>query len=212
MYNTNIYISQPNWGLHPLLFYCWLLRPCFLPFWYSLAFLFFPVLIACFQLYLPTFCTYKKSLVWLLSPIEFYSGHLIFMFCSCLPGADHAKSPCLTCLRILVLGPSTTPPILNWNGLCILVGLPRWHSGKESACQCRKCNRCSLDPWIRKIPWRRKWQSTPVFLPGKIPEGWWVIIYGVRHDWAHTHTHTLCMPISLSWYLAFTYLLSFSQL
>ena len=24
-----------------------------------------------------------------------------------------------------------------------------------------------VDPWVRKIPWRRKWQPTPVFLPGK---------------------------------------------
>ena len=27
--------------------------------------------------------------------------------------------------------------------------------------------RCGFDPWIRKIPWRRNWQHTPVFLPGK---------------------------------------------
>ena len=46
-------------------------------------------------------------------------------------------------------------------------GLPRWHSGKESACQCRRCKRCEFNPWIGKIPWRRKWQSTPVFLFGK---------------------------------------------
>ena len=44
------------------------------------------------------------------------------------------------------------------------LGLPRWPSGKESACQCR---RRRFDPWVRKIPWRRKWQTTPVFLPGK---------------------------------------------
>ena len=40
-------------------------------------------------------------------------------------------------------------------------GLPPWLSGKESACQCR------FKPWVRKIPWRRKWQPTPVFLRGK---------------------------------------------
>lgn len=101
MYSTNIYISQPNWGLHPLLFYFWLLRPCFFFVCFFTILIqpcipFFPVLIPYFQLYLPTFCTHKKSLVWLLSLIEFYSGHLIFMFCSCFPGADHAKSPCLT--------------------------------------------------------------------------------------------------------------------
>ena len=45
-------------------------------------------------------------------------------------------------------------------------GLPRWLRGKESACQCRKCG---FDPWVRMTPWRRKWQPTLVFLPGKIP-------------------------------------------
>ena len=48
-----------------------------------------------------------------------------------------------------------------------LTGLPRWHSGKESACQCRRHKRWGFDPWGRKIPWRRKWQPTPIFLPGK---------------------------------------------
>ena len=46
----------------------------------------------------------------------------------------------------------------------LLSRLPRWRSGKESACQCR---RPRFDPWVRKIPWSRKWQPTPVFLPGK---------------------------------------------
>ena len=36
--------------------------------------------------------------------------------------------------------------------------------GKESACQCRRLRRCGFDPWVGKIPWRRKWQPTPVFL------------------------------------------------
>ena len=38
-------------------------------------------------------------------------------------------------------------------------------SGKGSSCQCRRPRRCECNPWVRKIPWRRKWQSTPVFLP-----------------------------------------------
>ena len=42
--------------------------------------------------------------------------------------------------------------------------LPWWLSGKESACQCR---RCRFDPWVRKIPWRRKWQPTAIFSPGE---------------------------------------------
>ena len=49
----------------------------------------------------------------------------------------------------------------------VLYHSTRWHGGKESACQCRRCWRCEFDPWVEKIPWRRKWQPTPVFLPGK---------------------------------------------
>ena len=45
-------------------------------------------------------------------------------------------------------------------------GLPRYLSGKESASQCR---RHGFDSWFRKISWRKKWQPTPVLLPGKIP-------------------------------------------
>ena len=46
-------------------------------------------------------------------------------------------------------------------------GLPRWYSGKESACQCRRHKRHGFNSWVRNIPWRRKWQPTPVFLPRK---------------------------------------------
>ena len=47
-----------------------------------------------------------------------------------------------------------------------LRGLPWLLSGKDSTCQCR---RHGFKPWAGKIPWRRKWQPTPVFLPGKFP-------------------------------------------
>ena len=53
-------------------------------------------------------------------------------------------------------------------------GLPKWLSGKKkkkSTCQCRRHRRCEFNPWIRKIPWRRKWQATPIILPGK-SNGW----------------------------------------
>ena len=41
----------------------------------------------------------------------------------------------------------------------------QWLKKKNKpTCQCR---RCGFDPWVGKIPWRRKWQPTPIFLPGK---------------------------------------------
>ena len=51
--------------------------------------------------------------------------------------------------------------ISTWS---LFTGLPRWHSGKESSCKCR---RCRFHAWFRKILWRRKWQPTPIFFPGK---------------------------------------------
>ena len=50
------------------------------------------------------------------------------------------------------------------NPSIISVQLLRWLSGKESTCQHR---RRGFNPWAGKIPWRRKWELTPVLLPGK---------------------------------------------
>ena len=52
--------------------------------------------------------------------------------------------------------------ILKYDG-----GLPRRCSGKESTCQYSRHKRRNFDPWVRKIPCRRKWQPAPVFLPGE---------------------------------------------
>ena len=49
-------------------------------------------------------------------------------------------------------------------------GLPRWLSGKESACNSGEAGDKGQevqDPWVKKFPWRRAWQPTPVFLPGE---------------------------------------------
>ena len=43
-------------------------------------------------------------------------------------------------------------------------------SRKEPACQCRRYKRGGLNPWVRRIPWRRAWQPTSVFLSGESQE------------------------------------------
>ena len=45
--------------------------------------------------------------------------------------------------------------------------LRRWHIDKEFACQSRRHKRCGFDPWVGKIPWRKKWKPMQVFLPRK---------------------------------------------
>ena len=56
-------------------------------------------------------------------------------------------------------------------------GFPGGASSKEPTCPCERGKRHRFDPWLGKIPWRRKWQPNPVFLPGeshgrRSPEGY----------------------------------------
>ena len=75
--------------------------------------------------------------------------------------------------------------------------LPRWHSGKEFACQCKSCG---FDPWVGKILWSRRWQPTPVFLLAKFHGQRRLVSYS---PWGckgsdkteHTHTH---IPVAVS--------------
>ena len=46
------------------------------------------------------------------------------------------------------------------------LGFPGGASGEDSTCQCER-HKIRFNPWVRKIPWRKKWQPTPVFLPGE---------------------------------------------
>ena len=69
----------------------------------------------------------------------------------------------------------------------------RWRSGKESAYRFRRRQRRGFDPWVRKIPWSRKWQRTPVFLLGKFHGQRSLVGYSPRGhkeldttEWAHT--------------------------
>ena len=45
-----------------------------------------------------------------------------------------------------------------------ILGFPGGSAGKESACN---AGDPGFDSWLGKIPWRRKWQPTPAFLPGE---------------------------------------------
>ena len=78
-----------------------------------------------------------------------------------------------------------------------ILGFPGGISGKEPSCQCRRHKRHSFDLRVKKIPWRRAWQSTPVFLPAESP---WTEDPGgsqfigsqtVGHNWKAKHTHLL---------------------
>ena len=45
---------------------------------------------------------------------------------------------------------------------------------------CRRHTRCSFDPWVRKIPWSRKWQPTLQYCCWKNPmdrKAWWATVH-----------------------------------
>ena len=67
----------------------------------------------------------------------------------------------------LLISKKMSSKYLSLKTIVIAIGLPRWLHGKEPTCQGKRHRGRGLDPWVGKIPWRRKWQPTPVFLPGK---------------------------------------------
>ena len=68
-------------------------------------------------------------------------------------GLQHTRLPC--------------PSLSEFTQTHVHWGFPGGSVSKESACQYRRHKRCGFDPWVGKIPWKRKWQSTPIFLPRK---------------------------------------------
>ena len=63
---------------------------------------------------------------------------------------------------------STAPPpaLLSYQDLLLPAAFNISYSSDGKSI-CLQCRRPGFDPWVGKIPWRRKWQPTPVFLPGK---------------------------------------------
>ena len=70
---------------------------------------------------------------------------------------------------------------------------PWWLRSKEPTCQFRSHRRCEFYPWVGKIPWRRKWQPTPVFLPwkshGQRSLGGYVHVVTKSQTWPSEHIH-----------------------
>ena len=72
-------------------------------------------------------------------------------------------------------------------------------SDKESACQLRRCRKNRFNCLVRKIQWSRKWQPTPVLLPGLVHGQSSLVVYcplaykesdTTEQMNAHAHTHT----------------------
>ena len=83
----------------------------------------------------------------------------------------------------------------KWLDLLVDAMFREWLSDKKSSCSAGDAEDWGFNPWVGKIPWSRKWQPAPVFLPGKshgqepggVAKSWTQLSTCVR---AHTHTHT----------------------
>ena len=53
---------------------------------------------------------------------------------------------------------------LLWEAFTRRIGLPRWFTGQVICLLCRRWRRHGFNSWVGKIPWRRTWQPTPLFL------------------------------------------------
>ena len=80
---------------------------------------------------------------------------------------------------------------------------PHGSAGKEPACQRRRHRRHGFSPWVGKIPWGRRWQPTPVFLPEKSHGQRRLQTTAQSHKEldarTHTHTHTHTPHTSMKW-------------
>ena len=108
-------------------------------------------------------------------------------------GCKELPSPSAEFLSLQLLIPtpkcrtSSFQPSLQFISLPNYHELSRWLRGKETTYQSRRNKRCGFYPWVGKIPWGRKWQPTPVFLPGKFHEQKSLVGYS---PWGHKESDT----------------------
>ena len=106
-------------------------------------------------------------------------------------------------------------PVERFPSAPVIIVLPRWCSGKESACSCRRHRKFKFSPCVRNNHWSRKWLSTAVFWPGNWTEETgglqsmvsqkvghnWVSIYALQQDSKHlrpmnNHSRPHFFPLS----------------
>ena len=108
----------------------------------------------------PGTCTPQRSGIWDVA-LRTYSFVSVHLRCVSIWGPSQG------------FGDLKLPPAPKW-----IVGLPWWLIWLRI---CLKCRRPRFPPWFGKLPWRRKWQPTPVCLENSMDRGaWWATVYTVQ--------------------------------
>ena len=118
------------------------------------------------------------------------------MVISCLINDNWLNQPLLCFFMYL----STRWQLLNFTTIMRSYGgSPGGSSGKEPACRCRRYKRHRFYPCIEKIPWRRAWQPTLIFLLGEShgQGAWWATVRRVAHSQTRLTQQRTCTPEKL---------------
>ena len=91
------------------------------------------------------------------------------LYCSVFKGLANARVDLIFFL--------TPPQVAQWLRICLPM---------------QEMQKTPFNAWVEKIPWKRKWQPTPVFLPGESHEqrSWWAVVHGVVKSWTRLCMHT----------------------
>ena len=102
--------------------------------------------------------------------------------------------------ELLCLLSALISSIENFFLFVLAFGVKGFPGGSDGQRFCQQCKRPEFDPWVGRIPWRREWQPTPVFLPGEFHGHRSLVGYSPWghkdwHDWV-TFTHSNNLLIS----------------
>ena len=128
------------------------------------------------------------------------SGGSRHQHCDNTLSPDVCRALCWPCVRIVLvkkligafLSHTGNPNELLGQPIAYVCVFPGGPNGKEPICQGRRCKRRQFNPWVGKIPWRRNWRPTPVFLlENSMDRGAWrATVHGVSKSWTRLSEFT----------------------
>ena len=154
------------------------------------------------------FCSWEATVPCPPGPLLFLKSSMASPFFSLMTTQmPHAQSnlpqslcPSLLCLQgqkwSVLCGVLNGKEIQKRGGYMYIWDFPGASNGVEFACQCR---RRRFHPWVRKIPWSRKWHPTLVFLPGEFHGQRNLVgynLWGSKKSDATERLSTICVRIA----------------
>ena len=120
--------------------------------------------------------------------------HILFIYLYVFFGKTSIQINSLFLNQVITLG-----FVLICRSLLHILGFAWWLSGQNVCQQWKRHRRCMFHLWMGKVPWRREWQPTPVFLPEKSHGQSNLVGYSPK-GCRESDTYILCInPLSNKW-------------